>query len=127
MELRRILMVDIYETKNYLNSEYFSLYATVNSRIYYLFHDFDLDAEFEFYLNFDMLTYLPFEKIGYEYLNNKLKIENSNVVEFKYCKILKKLSNFKLNADEELKNNIKYFLNNYYKINLLSYLEHINN
>ena len=104
MDLRRILMVDIYETKNYLNSEYFSLYATGNSRIYYLFHDFDLDAEFEFYLNLDMLTYLPFEKIGYEYLNNKLKIENSNVVEFKYCKILKKLSDSKLNTDEELKN-----------------------
>ena len=118
-------MVDIYETKNYLNSEYFSLYGTGNPRIYYLFHRFDLDAEFEFYLNLDMLTYLPFEKLGYEYLNSKLKIENSNVEEFKYCKIIKKLSDSKCNVDEELKDNIKYFLNNYYndvvEINIIGF------
>ena len=61
-----------------------------------------------------MLTYLPFEKLGYEYLNNKLEKESSNVIEFKYNKILKILSDAKFDVDEELKNSIKSFLNNYY-------------
>ena len=61
-----------------------------------------------------MLTYLPFEKLGYEYLNNELLKENSNVIEFKYNKIMEILDDAKFNVDEELANNIKYFLNNYY-------------
>lgn len=114
MKLRRIEMTDIYNTKDYIETEYHSLFAEGNCIIYYLFHDFSLDKELEFYLYLDMLTYLPFEKLGYEYLNNELEKENCNVIEFKYNKILKILSDTKLNVDEELKNNIKYFLNNYY-------------
>lgn len=112
--LRRILMTDIYGTKCYLNTEYLTLFTKGNSRIYHLFHNFNLDAELDFYLNLDMLTYIPFEKLGYQYLNNKLEKENSNVIEFKYNKILKILWDAKFNVDEELKNNINYFLNNYY-------------
>lgn len=114
MNLRRILMTDIYDTKYYLNTEYNILFAKGNSRLYSLHLPYDLDEELEFYLNLDMLTYLPFEKLGYEYLNNKLEKENSNVIEFKYNKMLKILSNSKFNVDEEVKTNIKYFLNNYY-------------
>ena len=114
MKLRSILMTDIYNTKYYLNTEYHCLFAKGNCVIYDLFHDFSLDEELEFYLNLDMLTYLPFEKLGYNYLNNKLEKENSNVNEFKYNKIIKILNDSKLEIDDELSDNIKYFLNNYY-------------
>ena len=56
------------ETKN-------ALLLKSNLFRYYLFHDFSLDKELEFYLYLDMLTYLPFEKLGYEYLNNELEKE----------------------------------------------------
>ena len=114
MKLRSILMTDIYNTKYYLNTEYHCLFAKGNCVIYDLFHDFSLDEELEFYLNLDMLTYLPFEKLGYNYLNNKLEKENSNVNEFKYNKIIKILNDSKFEIDDELNDNIKYFLNNYY-------------
>ena len=114
MKLRSILMTDIYNTKYYLNTEYHCLFAKGNCVIYDLFHDFSLDEELEFYLNLDMLTYLPFEKLGFNYLNNKLEKENSNVNEFKYNKIVKILNDSKLEIDDELSDNIKYFLNNYY-------------
>ena len=84
MKLRRILMTDIYNTKYYLNTEYLGLFAKGNARLYYLHLPFALDSELDFYLHLDMLTYLPFEKLGYEYLNNELLKENSNVIEFKY-------------------------------------------
>ena len=45
-----------------------------------------------------MLTYLPFEKLGYEYLNDELLKENSNVIQFKYNKIMELLD------DEDRKN-----------------------
>ena len=114
MNARRIMMTDIYKTKDYLNTEYLILFTKGNSRIYDLFRDFSVDAKLEFYLNLDMLTYLPFEKLGYEYLNNELLKENSNVIEFKYNKIMEILDNAKFNVDEELANNIKCFLNSYY-------------
>ena len=114
MKLRRILMTDIYNTKYYLNTEYLGLFAKGNARLYYLHLPFALDSELDFYLHLDMLTYLPFEKLGYEYLNNELLKENSNVIEFKYNKIMEILDDAKFNVDEELANNIKYFLNNYY-------------
>ena len=114
MKLRRIEMTDIYNTKDYIETEYHSLFAEGNCIIYYLFHDFSLDYELKFYLYLDMLTYLPFEKLGYEYLNNELEKENSNIIEFKYNTILRILSDAEFNVNEELDNNIKYFLNNYY-------------
>lgn len=114
LKLRRIMMTDIYDTIYYLHTEYHTLFTKVNARLYYLHFPFYLDSELEFYLNLDMLTYLPFEKLGYDYLNNKLIKENSNVIEFKYNKIIKILDEAKFDVDEELKNNIKYFLNNYY-------------
>lgn len=114
MNLRRIMMTDIYDTKYYLDTEYHCLFSKGNSKLYFLHFPFDSDSELEFYLNLDMITYLPFEKLGYEYLNNELEKKNCNVIRFKYNKILKILSDAELNVDEELKNNIKYFLNNYY-------------
>ena len=114
MNLRRIMMTDIYDTKYYLHTEYHTLFAEVKARLYYLHFPFSLDSELEFYLNLDMLTYLPFEKLGYDYLNNELIKENSNVIEFRYNKVMKILNEAKFDVDEELKNNIKYFLNNYY-------------
>lgn len=114
MNLRRIQMTDIYDTKYYLNTEYHCLFSKGNSRLYDLHFPFALDSELEFYLNFDMLTYIPFEKLGYDYLNEKLAKENSNVIEFKYNKIMKILDEAKFNVDEEIKTNIRYFLNNYY-------------
>ena len=114
MKLRRILMTDIYNTKDYLNTEYLVLFGKGNARLYYLHLPFALDSELDFYLHLDMLTYLPFEKLGYEYLNNKLLKENSNVIEFKYNKIMEILDDAKFNVDEELANNIKCFLNSYY-------------
>lgn len=115
MNLRRIMMTDIYETKYYLETEYHGLFATGNANLYYLHLPFALDAELEFYLNLDMLTYLPFEKLGYEYLNKELAKENSNVKEFKFNKIMKILNDSKFNVDDEIKNNIQRFLDNYYK------------
>lgn len=114
MKLRRIMMTDIYDTKYYLNTEYLSLFATGNSILYPLHFPFSLDSELDFYLHLDMLTYLPFEKLGYNYLNEKLVKENSNAIEFKFNKILQILSDAQFIVDEELNNNIKYFLNNYY-------------
>ena len=77
-------------------------------------------------LNLDMLTYIPFEKLGYSYLNGKLTKENSNVIEFKYNKMIKLLSAADLTVDEELKEKIDYFLNKYYndviEININDYL-----
>lgn len=114
MNLRRIMMTDIYNTKYYLNTEYMNLFAKGNARLYFLHFPFALDSELEFYLYLDMLTYLPFEKLGYEYLNNKLVKENSSIIEFKFNKIMKILDEAKFDVDEKLKNNIKYFLNSYY-------------
>ena len=114
MNARRIMMTDIYQTKDYLNTEYLILFSKGNSRIYDLFRDFSLDAKLEFYLNLDMLTYLPFDKLGYDYLNAKLAQNNSNVIDFKYEKILKMLDDAKFNVDDEARADIKYFLNNYY-------------
>lgn len=71
-----------------------------------------------------MLTYLPFEKLGYEYLNAKVEKENSNVIEFKYNKIIKLFNYYRIWFNEEEKENIKLFLNNYYndvfEINVIS-------
>lgn len=73
-----------------------------------------------------MLTYIPFEKLGYSYLNGKLTKENSNGIEFKYNKMIKLLSAADLTVDEELKEKIDYFLNKYYndviEININDYL-----
>ena len=87
LKLRRILMTDIYNTKYYLNTEYLGLFAKGNARLYYLHLPFALDSELDFYLHLDMLTYLPFEKLGYEYLNNELLKENSNVIERSIARI----------------------------------------
>ena len=115
MDLRSSLMRDIYDTKNDLMTEYLCLFGKGISRIYYLFHDFSLDKELEFYLNLDMLTYIPFEKLGYEYLNNKLLDEDSSVIEFKYNRIIEILSKADFDVDDNLNKNIQYFLNNYYE------------
>ena len=73
-----------------------------------------------------MLTYIPFEKVGYSYLNEKITKENSNVIELKYNKMIKLLSAADLTVDEELKEKIDYFLNKYYndviEININDYL-----
>ena len=58
-------MIDIYDTRCDLNTEYHTLFTKGNSKLYYLFHDFSLSEELEFYLKLDMITYLPFEKLGY--------------------------------------------------------------
>ena len=102
MKLRRILMTDIYNTKYYLNTEYLVLFAKGNARLYYLHLPFALDSELDFYLHLDMLTYLPFEKLGYEYLNNELLKENSNVIEFKYNKIMEILDDAKFNIEQDI-------------------------
>ena len=112
IKLRSILMIDIYDTRCDLNTEYHTLFAKGNSKLYYLFHDFSLSEELEFYLKLDMITYLPFEKLGYDYLNKKL--ENSNVNDFKYNKLIKIFNDAEFNIDDKLKDDIKYFLNNYY-------------
>lgn len=70
-------------------TEYTVLFTAVNCLTLPLFHEVGLDEEIEFYLNLDKLTYLPFEKLGYDYLNGKPKKENSNVIAFKYNKIIK--------------------------------------
>lgn len=61
----------------------------------YIIYLKSLDKELEFYLYLDMLTYLPFEKLGYDYLNNKLEKENSSAIEFKYNKIIEILKDLK--------------------------------
>lgn len=125
MNLRRILMTDIYETKAYLNTEYLVLFSEGNSRIYHLFHDFSLDKKLEFYLYLDLLTYLPFERLGYDYLNSKLMKVGRNVIEFKYNKIMDILKNAEFVVNEEIEQDIKYFLNNYYndliEINIIGF------
>lgn len=114
MNFRRMMNTDLYETKDYLFTEYSILFSKGNSRIYYLFNTFSVDGEMKFYLYLDMLTYLPFEKLGVDYLNEKLAKEDSNVIEYKYNKMLEKLNEVNFFIDDEEKNNIKYFLNNYY-------------
>ena len=94
MNLIKISKINIYNTKNSLNTEYHELFTRGNSKIYKLFKDYNLGSDLELYLRLDMLTYLPFEKIGYDYLNNKLEKENSSVIEFKYNRIIKITSKF---------------------------------
>ena len=113
MDFRRIMMTDIYETKYYLHTVYFPLFTAANCQIYDLLNDFSLDKELEMFLNLDMLTYIPFERLGYSYLNEKLTQENSNVIEFKYNKMIKLLNAADLTVDDELKGKIDYFLENY--------------
>lgn len=76
-ELKRIGNTDVYQSKNDLFTEYTVLFASVNCQVYPLLKSFSFDDELEFYLYLDMLTYLPFEKLGYEYLNAKVEKENS--------------------------------------------------
>lgn len=114
MNLRKIMMTDIYDTKYYLETEYLTLFAEGNAQLYYLHFPFSLDSELDFYLHLDMLTYLPFEKLGYDYLNEKLAKENTGVIEFKFNKIMKILDEAQFDVSEEIKSNIRCFLNNYY-------------
>ena len=114
MSLRRIQMTDVFNTKCYLYSEYSSLYASSLSHMYFLLHTVSLDHELHFYMHLDMLTYLPFEKLGFEYLSKKLEKDGVSVNEFKYNKILQLLTNAKIIPNEDVKRDIKYFLDNYY-------------
>ena len=123
MDLRQIMMTDIYDTKCYLHTEYLTLSNGRFKLIYDLFDDFKLEDELKFYLQLDMLTYLPFEEAGVEFLNKKLKDGGIDAAEYKYRRILKILSDKDFNADDEAKNNLRYFLNNYYngtvKVNII--------
>lgn len=113
-ELKRMENIDIYRTKNDLFTEYTCLFASVNCQIYPLLKSFSFEEELQFYLYLDILTYLPFEKLGYEYLNAKLEKENNNLIKFKYDKIMKLFNYYRMWLDEVKKDNIKLFLNNYY-------------
>lgn len=114
LELRKILNTDIYQTKNYIFTEYHLISSSLNARIYYLFKNFKYDEEVQFYLNLDTLTYLPFERLGYEYLSERLKAQGSTVEEFKYAKIIEVLNHCCESVNEEAKSKVNAFLNNYY-------------
>ena len=88
-EYKRACNIDIYGTKNKLEKEYHILFFHTNNKIHKLFNN----SKLEFFLKIDMLTYLPFEKLGNDYLNNKLLKEYLSVIEYKYNKIIK-LCNF---------------------------------
>lgn len=122
MELRKILNTDIFETRNDLFTEYTVLSGGAKRLPLPLFHEIGLDEELEFYLNLDLLTYLPFDKLGYNFLNSKL--ENSNVAEFKYNIIVQIIGKDHPELEDEIKGNIKTFLNNYYndilEVNLIN-------
>ena len=112
MELRKILNTDIFETRNELFTEYSILSSGAKRLPLPLFYEVGLDEELAFYLNLDMLTYLPFDKLGYDFLNSKL--ENSSVAEFKYNIITQNIRKKYPELEDEIKENIKTFLNNYY-------------
>ena len=112
MELRKILNTDMFETKNELFTEYSILSSGAKRLPLPLFYEVGLDEELAFYLNLDMLTYLPFDKLGYDFLNSKL--ENSSVAEFKYNIIIQIIRKKYPESEDEIKENIKTFLNNYY-------------
>ena len=86
------------------------LFFHTNNKTHKLFNN----SKLEFFLKIDMLTYLPFEKLGYDYLNNKLLKENLSVNEYKYNKIIKLCNFHQKILDDELKTDLKTFLNNYY-------------
>jgi hypothetical protein len=112
MELRKILNTDMFETKDELFTEYSILSSGAKRLPLPLFYEVGLDEELAFYLNLDMLTYLPFDKLGYDFLNSKL--ENSSVAEFKYNIITQIIRKKYPELEDEIKENIKTFLNNYY-------------
>ena len=112
MELRKILNTDMFETRNELFTEYSILSSGAKRLPLPLFYEVGLDEELAFYLNLDMLTYLPFDKLGYDFLNSKL--ENSSVAEFKYNIIIQIIRKKYPESEAEIKENIKTFLNNYY-------------
>ncbi len=112
MELRKILNTDMFETRNELFTEYSILSSGAKRLPLPLFYEVGLDEELAFYLNLDMLTYLPFDKLGYDFLNSKL--ENSSVAEFKYNIIIQIIRKKYPESEDEIKENIKTFLNNYY-------------
>lgn len=112
MELRKILNTDMFETRNELFTEYSILSSGAKRLPLPLFYEVGLDEELAFYLNLDMLTYLPFDKLGYDFLNSKL--ENSSVAEFKYNIIIQIIRKKYPELEDEIKENIKTFLNNYY-------------
>ena len=112
MELRKILNTHMFETRNDLFTEYSILSSGAKRLPLPLFYEVGLDEELAFYLNLDMLTYLPFDKLGYDFLNSKL--ENSSVAEFKYNIIIQIIRKKYPESEDEIKENIKTFLNNYY-------------
>ncbi len=122
MELRKILNTDIFETRNDLFTEYSILSSGAKRLPLPLFYEIGLDEELAFYLNLDMLTYLPFDKLGYDFLNGKL--ENSNVATFKYNAIIQIIGKEYPELDDGIKENINTFLNNYYndilEVNLIN-------
>lgn len=109
-EYKRACNIDIYGTKNKLEKEYHILFFHTNNKIHKLFNN----SKLEFFLKIDMLTYLPFEKLGNDYLNNKLLKENLSVIEYKYNKIIKLCNFHQKLLDDELKTDLKTFLSNYY-------------
>jgi len=117
-EFKRIGNTDLFETKNYIFTEYHSLFAKANCQTYSLLKDLWAGDELEFYLYLDMLTYLPFEKLGYDYLNKKLEKEDLSVTQYKYNKINKLLNFYRKKLTDEQKDSVKKFLNNYYNDNI---------
>lgn len=109
-EYKRVCNIDIYGTKNKLEKEYHILFFHTNNKIHKLFNN----SKLEFFLKIDMLTYLPFEKLGNDYLNNKLLKEYLSVIEYKYNKIIKLCNFHQKLLDDELKTDLKTFLSNYY-------------
>ena len=110
MELRSTLNTDIFETRNDLFTEYLILSGSAKRLPLPIFREIGLDEELAFYLNLDLLTYLPFDKLGSEFAKKKLEGELSSV---KAKRILKLIEEKYPDTESEVKDKVKLFFECY--------------
>ena len=112
--LRRIMTTDIYGTSYNLDTEYMGLFTKANRKSYYLLDKTGLFKELQFYFKLDELTYLPFERLGHDYLSRKLEGEGISVSDLRYGKIVRIFNDLKIELSAELDGNIRYFFDKCY-------------
>ena len=77
------------------------------------------DDEIDYYAYLDFLSYIPFEKVGYDYLDERLKKKGKNLFDVRYEHTIKTLTEYFGKIGEETKEDVRQFLNSYYNDDVL--------
>ena len=124
LEFRKIQNVDLYKSKNRIIEEYHYLWSSANCQTRKLIKDYRFDDQLQFYLFLDMITYIPFENLGVDYVKEKLNDKFINVIKYRSDKIFEVFKYFNLEINKDLEANINYFFNNYnndiFEINIIT-------